>query len=128
MRVLDYVVVVVGLAGSRQCIPTLVSETCGQEASVEPTQQGRTEIPVDTALARRWSELFAGVIGQFHAERRDLVANIEGVFTTREIRVRATSAGDNESLWVSKTLTEDQLRTADLGAIARQLYAAAKQK
>ena len=38
------------------------------------------------------------------------------------------AAGDNDSLWVSKTLTESELRTADLGKTSRDLYEAAKKK
>ena len=125
MRVLNYALVVVGLAGSHQCISTFAG---GEEALVQPSRQGGSEVPVDAALARRWAELFAGIIAQFQADGRDLPGNLEGDFTTREIRVRASTAGDNDSLWVSKTLTESELRTADLGKTVRELYEAAKRK
>lgn len=85
-------------------------------------QQGGPDTPVDAALVRRWAELFANVIEQFRLDRRDLIGNIEGDFTTREIRVRATSAGDNDSLWVSKTFSETELRGADVQKTARELY------
>jgi len=88
----------------------------------------RDSVPVDTALARRWGELFANVIQEFQRDNRDLVGNIEGDFTTREIKVRATSAGDDDSLWVSRTLSEEELRTGDLEELARALYADVKKK
>lgn len=128
MRILSYVVIVVGLTGNHGCVPTLAHSYLGQESAVQMDQQGEQEFPVDAALTRRWSELFANIIEQFRAERRDMVGNLEGDFTTREVRVRATSKGDNDSLWVSKTFTENQLRTANLHKAARDIYAAAKRK
>ena len=128
MRAVNFAVVVVALASGHGCIPTYAGVSFGHETFVAAGRQGNQEVPVDTVLARRWAELFASVIGRFHSEHRDLLGNLEGDFTTREVRVRATSARDDDSLWVSRTLTENELRTADLATMAGDLYRAAKEK
>lgn len=77
----------------------------------------------DQMLVRRWSELFANLLLEFRADHRDPVANIEGDFTTRELRIRR-SAGDDA--WVKHTLTKQELATADLRALAKKLYSETK--
>jgi hypothetical protein len=77
---------------------------------------------VDERLVRRWADLFAYVIGEFQADHRDLIGNVEGDFSTRLLRVRQAEP-ESES-WASVTLTEQELATGDLPAIARNLYTA----
>lgn len=77
----------------------------------------------DQVLVKRWSELFAAVLVEFRADHRDPVAKIEGDFTTRELRIRRTVG---EDAWVKKTLTKQELATADLHALAKKLYAESK--
>jgi hypothetical protein len=94
-----------------------------QEAQVDDVRQSPVT-PEDQALAKRWAELFAAVIVEFQADHRDMTANIEGDFSTRQIRVRRTTGTD---AWVSKTLTRQELATGDLRALAKRLYAQSKQ-
>lgn len=123
MRMLGFGVLFVGLMSTGRSAPA-IGASFAREVVV-PGQSADT-IPVDVVLAKRWSELFAAVIRQFHREDRDLVGNLEGDFTTREIKVRATSEGDVDSLWVSRTLSEQELRTADLDHVASDIYMKAK--
>jgi hypothetical protein len=97
-------------------------------AHVSPAQDTATvagTLP-DRALVTRWASLTAYLLDEFKQDNRTPVANIEGDFSSREVRVRVTSA--REDVWVSKTLTEAELRTADMRAVAKTLYAAAKRK
>jgi hypothetical protein len=79
------------------------------------------EAGVDVALVRRWAQLYAYIIADFQADHRDLAASVEGDFSTRQIRLRTDVASNEE--WVGRTLTEDELRTADIRALASELYA-----
>ena len=79
-------------------------------------------VGVDAALVKRWAQLFAYIIADFQADHRDLTASIEGDFSTREIRLRTDVASSEE--WVGRTLTEDELRSAEIRALASELYAA----
>ena len=104
----------------------LAGETLIQETTVPSSldvRQSRPS-PADRALAKRWAELFAAVIGEFQADHRDLTANIQGDFSTREIRIRRTTGTDR---WVGQTLTRQELATADLRALAKRLYEESKQ-
>jgi hypothetical protein len=94
----------------------------------EPTMsQGQGNVrqgplsPEDMALVKRWAELFAAVLGEFQANHRDPVANIEGDFSVRMIRVRRVTGADQ---WVERTLTKKELGTEDLRALAKRLYEA----
>ena len=78
----------------------------------------------DQALVKRWAELFAAVLGEFRDDHRDPTANVEGDFSTREIRIRRLT-GDG---WVDRTLTKQELATADLRALAKRLYQDSKGK
>ena len=78
----------------------------------------------DQALIKRWAELFADVLGEFKADRRDPTANIEADFSTREIRIRRVA----DDGWVDRTLTKQELATADLRALAKRLYEESKSK
>jgi hypothetical protein len=75
---------------------------------------------VDETLVKRWAELFSYVIAEFRASDRDLTAAIEGDYSTRRIRIQHATDKDR---WVDSTLTEKELRTADLRALAKRLYA-----
>jgi len=77
-------------------------------------------------LAKRWAQLYADLIEQYRVDGRSAVANVEGDFSTREMRIRVAS--EDEAAWVSRTLTASELRTADIKAIASDLYAAAKKR
>lgn len=123
---LGYGVLFVALMSNNGWAKPMPSVSSAPEVSM--SGPSRDSIPVDTVLARRWGELFANVIQEFQRDNRDLVGNIEGDFTTREIKVRATSAGDDDSLWVSRTLSEEELRGGDLQELARELYAEAKRR
>ena len=79
--------------------------------------------PEDQALVKRWAELFASVLGEFQVNHRDAVANIEGDFSTRLIRVRRVTGTDD---WVERTLTKKELATEDLRALAKKLYEASQ--
>jgi hypothetical protein len=79
------------------------------------------EVGVDVALVKRWAQLFAYILEDFQADHRDPTASMEGDFATREIRIR-TDLADSEE-WVGRTLTEDELRAADIRALAKELYA-----
>jgi hypothetical protein len=82
--------------------------------------EGQAPAGIDQQLVRRWAELFAYVLAEFRADRRDATAAIEGDYSTRRIRV-LRSTGDDR--WVDRTLTEQELRTTDLRALAKRLYA-----
>jgi hypothetical protein len=82
--------------------------------------EGQAPAGIDQQLARRWAELFAHVLAEFRADRRDATAAIEGDYSTRRIRV-LRSTGDDR--WVDRTLTKQELRTTDLRAVAKRLYA-----
>ena len=126
MRMLGYGVLFVGLMSNRGCITPVTRASFAQEVFLPG--QASDSMPVNPVLAKRWAELFANVIQQFQHDERDLVGNLEGDFTTREIKVRATSAGDVDSLWVSRTLSEQELRTADLRQVASAIYMKAKER
>lgn len=130
MQTCGWMMVVAGLVGNNACRSLSPGASSGQEAPPlpRPTAQATDELPVDVVLVHRWAELFAGVIQQFQRDHRDVVGNIEGDFTTRELRVRAASGDDNDSLWVTRRFSEKELRTLDLEETARVLYAAAKAK
>lgn len=82
--------------------------------------EGQAPAGIDQQLVRRWAELFAYVLAEFRADHRDATAAIEGDYSTRRIRV-LRSTGDDR--WVDRTLTEQELRTTDLRALAKRLYA-----
>ena len=63
-------------------------------------------------------------IGEFQADHRDLTANIEADFSTREILIRRSTGTDQR---VGQTLTRQELATADLRALAKRLYEESKQ-
>lgn len=104
--------------------PLALSRTTAQEGKVaqqpDSVRHGPLS-PEDQALVKRWAELFAAVLGEFQANHRDPVANIEGDFTERIIRVRRVSGADQ---WVERTLTKKELATEDLRALAKKLYEA----
>jgi hypothetical protein len=119
MRMLSYAVLFVGAMSSPGSQRPIAHASFAPEITPD-------SIPVDVVLAKQWSELFAGIIQEFQRDNRDLPGNLEGDFTTREIKVRAVSEADTDSLWVSRTLSENELRTGDLEELARMLYANAK--
>jgi len=82
--------------------------------------EGQGPAGIDQQLVRRWAELFAHVLAEFRADHRDATAAIEGDYSTRRIRV-LRSTGDDR--WVDRTLSEEELRTTDLRALAKRLYA-----
>jgi hypothetical protein len=100
------------------------SEAFHQEGTVpqEPRSVRHGPLsPEDQALVKRWAELFAAVLGEFQTNHRDPVANIEGDFTVRTIRVRRVRGADQ---WVERTLTKTELATEDVRALAKKLYEA----
>jgi hypothetical protein len=100
----------------------LTEEGIVQQRTPNDVRQGPVS-PEDQALAKRWAELFANVVLEFKADHRSPVTNIEGDFSTREIRIRRTVGEDQ---WVDRTLTKDELATADLKALAKGLYGESK--
>lgn len=115
-----------GAAQAARVLPPLVSAgQIGQEVQMQGNDVRQGPLSADDrALIRRWAELFADVLGEFRADRRDAVANIEADFSTREICIRRVT-GDG---WVDRTLTKQELATADLRALAKQLYDESKSK
>lgn len=102
--------------------PLALSRTSGQEGTVPQQPRGVRQNPLsleDQALVKRWAELFAAVLGEFQTNHRDPVANIEGDFSVRTIRVRRATGTDK---WVERTLTKQELATEDLRALAKKLY------
>ena len=100
------------------------SATTSREGTVAQQQESVRQGPLspeDQALVKRWAELFAAVLGEFQANHRDAVANIEGDFSVRMIRIRRVTGADQ---WVERTLTKKELGTEDLRAIAKRLYEA----
>jgi hypothetical protein len=100
-----------------QTVPNMQVATMPHEPFDVRSAQGHQ---VDETLVKRWAELFSYVIAEFRAADRDLTAAIEGDYSTRRIRIQHASDKDR---WVDRTLTEKELRTADLRALAKQLYA-----
>jgi hypothetical protein len=94
-----------------------------QEGVVQSTVRQGPLSPEDQALVKRWSELFAAVLGEFRADHRDATARIEGDFATRQIRIRRTTGIDE---WIGRTLTKQQLATVDVRAFAKKLYEESK--
>jgi hypothetical protein len=88
--------------------------------------QDEIQDSVDARLVRRWAELFSYVIAEFQADHRDLVANVEGDFSTKLLRVRM--AETKTERWASITLTDQELARTDLRAMAKKLYAASKRR
>src|ERR1043166_865851 len=75
-------------------------------AHVSPAQDTATvagTLP-DRALVTRWASLTAYLLDEFKQDNRTPVANIEGDFSSREVRGRGTCA--REGLWVWRPLTE----------------------
>ena len=97
----------------------LTREGIVQQRSPDDVRQSPLT-PEDQALIKRWAELFANVLTEFRADNRDPVTNIEGDFSTREIRIRRVGGEDR---WVGRTLTKHELATGDLKALAKHLYA-----
>jgi hypothetical protein len=87
------------------------------------TSNAQDGTPPPAAQVQRWAMLFAYVLEEFHRDHRDPTAKLQGDFSTRLIRVRAV---DHDKRWASLTLSERDLETADLKAIARGLYAMAQ--
>jgi len=85
-----------------------------------PELPGLAQNATEANLAKRWAELFIYVLDEFRADDRDPTANLEGDFSTREIRIRGV-VGDG-AIWAGRILTEEELATADLRVIARDLY------
>jgi hypothetical protein len=102
----------------------LTEEGIVQQGSPNDVRQGPLSAE-DQALAKRWAELFANVLVEFKADNRDPIANIEGDFSTRELRIRRTVGEDQ---WVDRTLTKKELATADLRALAKRLYEESKKQ
>jgi hypothetical protein len=87
----------------------------------QPTNdQSPQGLGIDEALVKRWAELFSYILAEFRADRRDPTAAIEGDYTTRHLRIRRVAPANG---WVDRTLTEKELRTANLRALAKRLYA-----
>ena len=114
------VIAIVAVAGA---ISLSAGASGAQEAVVQSDVRQGLLSREDQALVRRWSELFAAVLGEFRADHRDPTANIEGDFTTREIRIRRTAGTD---AWVGRTLTKQDLATVDVRALAKKLYEESK--
>ena len=87
-----------------------------------PAQQMDT-LP-DPTLIAKWSSLTAYLIEEFRIDHRSAIGNIEGDFSTLEIKLRVTP--DREDGWVQRTFTERELRRGDLRAVAKTLYELAK--
>ena len=85
----------------------------------------RQGVPVDHALVKRWAELFSYVISEFRDDHRDATAAIEADYSTLDIRIHKLNGSEND--WVARRLTVDELRTADLRALAKRLYARSKE-
>ena len=100
------------------------------EAPVRTSVRMATATLVDTlpdpTSVKRWASLTRLLLAEFRRDKRDAVGNIQGDYSAREVKVRSTPADENA--WVARTLTREELRTADLRAIAADLYGAAKRK
>ncbi len=129
VAVVGAIVLTAGVTGAQaaQWLPPLSAigrSMLAQEGIVQgnDVRQGPLS-PAEQMLVTRWSQLFAAVLAEFQADHRSPVANIEGDFTTRELRIRRTVG---EDAWVTRTLTTQQLASADLRALAKRLYAESK--
>ena len=89
-------------------------------------EQGvRQGVPIDRELVKRWAELFSYVITEFREDHRDATAAIEADYSTLYVRIHKLQGTEND--WVSRRLTVDELRTTDLRALAKRLYALSKE-
>jgi hypothetical protein len=80
----------------------------------------------DPALVARWASLTAHLLAAFQQDHRSAVGNIEGDFSTLEMKIRLDSG--REDAWVTRTFTAAELLSADTNAMAKALYAAAKRR
>lgn len=128
MRIPIWLMVAAGLAGSDAVASSAQKPPSTQKAAAPAHEERTSDLPMDSALVRRWADLFANIIQQFQNDQREVAGNLEGDFSTGELRLRASSAGDSDSLWVSRQFSAAQLRTMDVEETARVLYAEAKRK
>jgi hypothetical protein len=84
----------------------------------------RQDVPLDRELVKRWAELFSYVITEFREDHRDATAEIEADYSTLYLRIHKLQGAEND--WVGRRLTVEELRTADLRALAKRLYALSK--
>ncbi len=97
----------------------------------EATTQMRTPSEVadtlpDRVLVTRWASLTARLLEEFQQDHRSPIANIEGDFSSLEMKIRLTSS--REDAWVTRTFTATELLSADTKVTAKALYDAAKRK
>ena len=102
----------------------LVAQSRGKP--VPAADSASSEVGDFQMLAKRWAQLYAYLIEQYRVDGRSAIANVEGDFSTREMRIRIVP--EDEAAWVSRTLSEKELRTADIKRIAADLYSAAKKR
>jgi hypothetical protein len=109
----------------KSCIPRrlLIAATSLTFLLPLRTSSAQDDTPLPAVQVQRWATLFAYVLEEFHRDHRDPTAKLEGDFSTRLIRVRTV---DHEKRWASLTVSERDLETGDLRAIARDLYAKAQ--
>jgi hypothetical protein len=103
----------------------------GAKRAAEPIitmrmQSERTDTLPDPVLAKRWATLTANLLEDFWHDRRSPVANIEGDFSTLEMKIRLESS--REDAWVTQSFTAAELLSADPKATAKALYDAATRK
>ncbi len=76
-------------------------------------------------LKARWQQFVAFILEEYRSHRQDPEMNFEHDFARRKVRLRVARAGSEE--WVARTLTDAELRSGDLRAIAQALYAATRE-
>lgn len=74
-------------------------------------------------LRARWDQLIRYVLGEYSSHNQSPALNFEEDFENRKVRLRVAFSRDE---WISRTLTDEELRSGDLLAIARELYMATR--
>lgn len=110
------------IAGSFAIPPQSIEDT---RLVASDQQNVRQAVPLEHALVKRWAELFSYVIAEFQKDHRDVTANIEGDYSTLDIRIHKLQGAEKD--WVTRRLTVEELRSADLRALATRLYASSKE-
>jgi hypothetical protein len=78
----------------------------------------------DSVRAHRWAELHVALITEMQRDGRDMRDAVRGDFSTLEIAVRRT----NDTGFVSRVLTADEIDRGDLQAIATRIVADSRKR
>ena len=116
-----------GIANAGAAQKSGVSALRPEEATTRtPARSQSVDTLPDPAAVRQWASLTAHILEAFQRDRRSPIANIEGDFSSLEIRIRLVSS--REDAWVERKFTTAELMGIDAKAVAKTLYDEAKRR